>query len=123
MESTLKEKFVDILDECGGINELKEAFDEFIEYEVIKVGNTVRVIDWGKNYPSCEDWFIKNNIPRNLCVRYAYNRKMAGCHIYEDSDAFEVLVVLGKMALITPIDKMYDNSCYLIDINGLENVE
>ena len=123
MELTLKEKFIDILDECGGAYELKEAFDEFLEHEVIKVGSTVKVIDWGRNYSAYEDWFIKNNIPRNLCVRYAYNKKMAGYHRYEDSDTFEVLVVLGKMALITPIDKMYDSSCYLIDINGLENVE
>lgn len=41
MESTLKEKFVDILDECGGINELKEAFDEFLKHDAIKVGDTV----------------------------------------------------------------------------------
>lgn len=73
------------------------------------------IIDWGLSYSSCTDWFDANDIPRNLCVRYAYNRTMYKPHIYD----FEVLAVHGRIALITSIDKFYDDSCYLIDINGL----
>lgn len=122
----LENKFQEIRNECGGTEEMKKAFDKFLllSKNKIEVGSIVRVVDWGEGYSTWKSWFIENNIPMDLCLRYAYNTDMLFQKKYKESDEFKVLAVHDEQALIT---ENYENSsytpCYLIEIDGLIAVE
>lgn len=38
-----------------------------------KVGDTVRIVDFGQQYTTYSDWFEENNIGINFAARYSYN--------------------------------------------------
>lgn len=117
----VNDKFREILDECGDIEEMEKALDEFIRNNKIEVGSVVRVLDWGDGYSTWKDWFTDHDIPIDLCLRYAYNAGMSLQKKYKESDKFKVLAVHNNQALIT---ENYDGTCYapcyLIEIDALE---
>lgn len=113
--------FKGILTECGGIEEMKKAFDEFIKCETeIKVGSTVKVVNWGRSYAIDQKWFIDNGIPRDLCIRFAFDNNVYENQTYGDNDMFKVLLKCDGRALITPIVCHYTSPCYLVGLDALE---
>ena len=117
--------FSEILTVCGGIEEMKKAFDEFIvkcETE-IKVGSTVRVVNWGRSYTIDQKWFIGNGIPRDLCIRFAFDNNVYENQTYGDDCLFEVLVKCDGRALITPTVCNYTSPCYLVGLDALKVVK
>lgn len=118
----INKTFNEILAECGGIEEMKKAFEDFvIECETeIKVGYTVKVKDWGLNYPEHYKWLINNSIPRELCIRYSYGNSIYGSNKYSESVIFKVLRVYDKRALITPNDGNDRSPCYLVGVDALK---
>lgn len=114
--------FSEILAECGGIEEMKKAFDEFVvrcETE-IKVGSIVQVANWGRSYAVDQKWFIYNGIPRDLCIRFAFDNNVYENQTYGDNDTFEVLMKCNGRALITPTVCNYTSPCYLVGLDGLK---
>lgn len=113
--------FKGILTECGGIEEMKKAFDEFIKCETeIKVGSTVKVMDWGLNFSMNHSWFTNNSIPRDLCLRYAYGHDMLDTNAYSEDTIFKVLRIYNGKALITPFVGYDMSPCYLVGVDALE---
>lgn len=118
----INKTFSEILAECGGIEEMKKAFDEFVikcETE-IKVGYTVKVVDWGRSFSLNYNWFIKNCIPRELCIRYSYGNAIYGSNRYGDDTIFKVLRVYDEKALITNNAGTDTSPCYLVGLDALE---
>lgn len=114
--------FSEILAECGGIEEMKKAFDDFIikcETE-IKVGYTVKVADWGGSFSLNYNWFTKNCIPRELCIRYSYGNSIYGSNRYGDDTIFKVLRVYDEKALITHNTGTDKSPCYLVEVDALK---
>lgn len=117
----INKTFSEILAECGGIEEMKKAFDKFIECETeIKVGSIVRVTNWGRNYSINREWFINNGISRDLCIRYAFDNNVFENQTYEDDVLFEVLAKCNGKALITPIVCTYTSPCFLVGVDALK---
>lgn len=117
--------FSEILAECGGIEEMKKAFDEFVikcETE-IKVGSTVKVMDWGLNFSMNHSWFTNNSIPRDLCLRYAYSHDMLDTNAYSEDTIFKVLRVYDEKALITPLVGYDMSPCYLVGVDALKVIK
>lgn len=119
---SINEKFKEILVKCNNdIEEMKEAFDYFLNHK-IEVDDTVKVIDWGKNCSKYFDWFIENDISRELCLRYAYSMVMVDQELYNENDTFSVVAVHDGKALISsnrPINYERKTACYLVCLEGL----
>lgn len=113
--------FKGILTECGGIEEMKKAFDDFIKGETeIRVGYSVKVADWGLNYNADYNWFVNNSIPRELCLRYSYGNEIFGSNKYSEDAIFKVLRIYGGKALITQHIGTDRSPCYLVRVDALE---
>lgn len=114
--------FSEILAECGGIEEMKKAFDEFIAVIAeIKVGSIVQVVNWGRSYAMNYSWFIDNGILKDLCLRYSYNNNVYENRTYPEKELFEVLVKCDGKALIAPTFSEIDASpCYLVGLDALK---
>lgn len=117
--------FKGILTECGGIEEMKKAFDGFIAgIAEVKVGSIVQVVNWGRSYAINYSWFIDNGISRDLCLRYSYNNNVYENRTYAEKELFEVLVKCDGKALITPaFYETNKNPCYLVGLDGLKLVK
>lgn len=114
--------FSEILAECGGIEEMKKAFDEFVDnIAEIKVGSIVQVKNWGRSYAINYSWFIDNGISKDLCLRYSYNNNVYENRTYPENELFEVLVKCDGKALIAPAFSEIDASpCYLVGLEALK---
>lgn len=114
--------FSEILAECGGIEEMKKAFDNFITgIAEIKVGSIVQVVNWGRSYAINYSWFIDNGISKDLCVRYSYYNDVYEHKTYAEKELFEVLVKCDGKALIAPAFSEIDASpCYLVGLDALK---
>lgn len=97
-------------------------YDELAEIERVsklpKVGDKVRIIDYGKTYSTYDKWLIENNIDIKYAIKWTagkhpingYNYKIVAIHKHLDSRAM--------LALIED-----DYNCYIINIEGLEVVK
>lgn len=94
----------------------------------IKVGDVVRVKDWGRGYSTCASWFedkLKNClILPEYAIHYAYGDSSNYIdHQYNDINKYRVLYVDdngdGK-ALITRMSNCGMDKTHLIGINALE---
>lgn len=94
---------------------------------MIKVGDIVKVKDWGKSYACAIDWFIQNDIRSRLMIRYAYadSRRFDTYNSdtgKEDTFEYEVLAVADNKALITQAPNYHINPVYLVGTAGLVNI-
>lgn len=93
--------------------------------EEIKVGDIVRVTDWGSEFSSYDSWFKDraNVLKLDWLIHYAYNTSaMIGHSELADDLEFRVLYVddeINKHILITPKSR-YLGGVYLIGIKGVE---
>lgn len=107
----------------GNFNEvfkkwLPEEVESVEEYDGIKVGDTVSVVDPGKSYTTYREWVMRNVPNPILAARYAECRKVKNG-------------VVGRVRYIAPHGRFdsilaYIDSgkiCYLVSIDGLEKVE
>ena len=79
----------------------------------LKVGDKVRVVEWGLCYISAKRWLLEHIEDKELLIRYAfedYKLPYGG-----GGEKFDVVFVEGNRALIS--DSM--GRCYLFKINGL----
>jgi len=87
---------------------------------MIKVGDTVKVTDWGKNCSTHKKWFLDNmsNLDIEWLIRYAYgdHSKYDECP-YDDDTEYKVLYISDKdrRALIS----RGTGKVYLIGIDAL----
>ena len=95
---------------------------------MIKIGDIVKVKDWGESYSYAMDWFIQNDIHSQLRVRYAYGdtRKFDEYNSdtgEKDTLKYEVLAVANDIALITEVPNYHNNNpVYLVRTVGLVNI-
>lgn len=98
----------------------------------MKVGDLVRVKNWGGEYTTNSAWFLDHvhDLDINYLIRYAYNDSTNYFkHKHDDDRVFEVLYVDDAQApnalitLATDSMSIDDEDCrkvFLIDCNGLE---
>lgn len=100
--------------------ELKDGDDpaEILKkYEPIKVGDVVKVIDTGKAYTTCTDYFKENEVPRDTVCRYAYGDSLGYDRgIRKLSNDFKVVFVAHNRCII----EASSGKCYLIGCDGVE---
>ena len=89
----------------------------------LRVGDEVRVKDWGKMLTTSSDLLVNDNtISRDLLARYAFgdNSHFAE-NRYNDNTKYEILRILGDVVLIGKNVPSYCiNPVYLIYDYGLE---
>ena len=99
---------------------------------MIKAGDKVKVIDWGKQYTTYPEWFKnhKDDLKYEWVIKYRYNNNMYTKMKHEkDNNIYDVLYVDEKYALIsTTYDRYFNYSLtpsgtYLINITGLEKIK
>lgn len=91
-----------------------------------KIGDIVRVTDWGEAYPTDDSWFEERvgTIPLNYIMRYAYGNH-SNYDKYKNSDdpaKYTVLYVSDgnpSRVLICNEDSI-DREVYMLDVNGIE---
>lgn len=91
----------------------------------IKVGDIVRVTNWGKGYTTNTAWFHENlnELETSWIIRYAYDDEYNYLHHkYDDPNRYAVLYIDEKTerALITPKNIGSSSKVYLIGMDGLE---
>ena len=87
----------------------------------IRVGDKVKVKNWGKSYSNTVSWFEEStDIPRGLIARYAYgdDSNFHNCQ-YSDTETYTVKYLKDNKALITAQGRDY-SPVYMIGIEGLE---
>lgn len=94
---------------------------------MIKVGDEVRVINWGREYSTYWEFFEEHDIPIGYAARYAYCDSSNFERFGEDAGdtrIFSVLQVVddstGQLALIS--SSKYSGKIYLINPVALELV-
>ena len=85
----------------------------------IEAGDTVQIIDTGKQFTSFERWLIENVTDKKYLVRFAYGREIGDINKIE-CNRFEVITVADGVALIQ--DTYLEGVCYLFKLEGLEKV-
>lgn len=100
---------------------------------MIKAGDKVKVIEWGKQYTTYPNWFKnhKDDLKYEWVIKYRYNNNMYTKMKHEkDNNIYDVLYVDEKYVLIsTPdTDPFFDYSLvpsgtYLMNITGLEKIK
>lgn len=95
--------------------------------EDIKVGDIVRVTDWGTMYDSNESWFetqyTQGKIPLIFVARYAYGDNYNYCnYMYDDDTRYKVLYVSDepKPRILIRDERPMCDKIYLLDIDGVE---
>lgn len=90
----------------------------------IKVGDMVSVIESGYSYPNYANWFIDNNIDKDIAIRYAYGSEPYVGRLYyvkaiaEHKDGHDIIYCIQE-------NKENDglNPAYLISREGIEKYE
>ncbi len=99
---------------------------------MIKVGDKVKVINWGKQFITNKPWFRKHSSDLGFnfdwAVRYQYNNKHINMKDRKDILIYNVLYIADNIALITrtfsqDIINNLDDSVFLISLDGLEKIE
>ena len=91
----------------------------------IKVGDIVRVTNWGKGYTTNTVWFYDNlnELETSWIIRYAYDDEYNYLH-HKLSDKSKYIILYidekSKRALITCKDTGSSEKVYLIGMDGLE---
>lgn len=114
--------------------EVNSDIEEHTERDVIKIGDTITVVDEGESYSTYTNWFTENLYDEFL-PRYAYGvRHFKTALGFEDSDTFKVIgkgssVFGGDVLMITPDfsnpEVLYGNhedSVFLINARGVKKV-
>lgn len=94
---------------------------------MIKVGDIVKVKDWGESYSCAMEWFLNNHIDNQLMIRYAYgdSRKF---DVYnndtgrKDPLRYEVLAVADDKALIAEPSQYGNTRAFLVRTEALVNI-
>lgn len=94
---------------------------------MIKVGDFVKVKDWGESYSCAMEWFLNNHIDNQLMIRYAYgdSRKF---DVYnsdtgiKDIFEYEVLAVADDKALIADPSRYGNTQAFLVRTEALINI-
>lgn len=99
---------------------------------LFKVGQLVRVVNWGKTYSVKIDFFQDDRIDPSYKLRYAYGDRSLYQKFpndYDDWKRYKILYIkyddaVGKLlALITNYDWMGQPPIHLIEVDGLETIE
>lgn len=95
---------------------------------MIKVGDIVKVKDWGEGYSCAMDWFIRNDIHSQLMIRYAYgdsrNYDMYNSDTgKKDPFEYEVLAVADDKALIAEPSNYSNTQAFLVRTEALINIK
>lgn len=113
--------------EYGDINiTIERKGDEVNMNRKIKVGDTVKVVDWGCEYTTNDVWFYehKNELELEWLVKYSYgNHANFIEHQYDDDGSYQVLYVdeIEEKCLITFKDLFVNISeVYLIGFDGIK---
>ncbi len=91
-----------------------------------KVGDIVKVKNWGGSYTTCNDWFTRHQdeLPFEWVVRFAYGNEQFFKYYDADSDdnAYIILHLSEERALITRNSRWEQDvqPVYLIDTNALK---
>lgn len=91
--------------------------------EDIRVGDVVRVTDWGYMYDTNRHWIMEKyeegGIPLDYVARYAYgNDKNYLTHKYDDDTEYKVVYVFGQKVLIC--EEGAYTEIYMLDASGIE---
>ena len=97
---------------------------------MIKVGDIVKVKDWGESYSSAIDWFLNNHnhIDNQLMIRYAYGDSR-NYDVYnsdtgkKDPFEYEVLAVANDKALIAEPSNYNNTQAFLVRTEALINTK
>lgn len=88
----------------------------------VSEGDTVKILDIGKFYPTYRDFFFENN----LSVSW-FKRWKKGCVTRGEKNRFKVLYIgshsLRQETKVAVIESIKDKSIYLIDIRGVKKVK
>lgn len=113
--------------EYGDINiTIERKGDEVNMNRKIKVGDTVKVVDWGCEYSTNDAWFYehKNELELEWLLKYSYGNDANFMeHRYDDDSSYQVLYVdeIEEKCLITFKSFFEDiNEVYLIGFNGIK---
>lgn len=98
--------------------------------ENFKVGDIVRVKDWGESYCYCYTWsgFKDKGFPINYAVRYAYeddSKFEEYNNNKRDKTNYKILYIKDDIALICEnMDECFRNNkpTYLVSFKGLVNI-
>ena len=93
----------------------------------IKVGDIVRVTNWGQQYDSNESWlethYTQGKIPLIFVAQYAYGDNYNyRNHRYDDDTRYKVLYVSDepKSRVLIRDERPMCAKIYLLDIDGVE---
>lgn len=95
----------------------------------LKVGDIVKVVNWGYRYDTYTSWFDENNIKPSVASRYAYNFDLSEDKYYTDKDREFTIVAIGNhhpdkdttIVLLETIDSSTysNNRLFLIGVSGV----
>ena len=95
--------------------------------EAIKVGDIVRVTDWGDMFDTNTSWFetqyAKGKIPLNFVAQYAYGDDYNYRNYkYDDNTRYEFLYVSDepRPRVVICKERLKRSHIYLLDISGVE---
>lgn len=93
------------------------------EDDKIRVGDFVRVKNWGRAYTKNINWFVKNVSDLSLVAKYSYNNH-SNFDFFgvseDDKRIFRVFVIADNKACISI---GADDECYLIGLDALVKVK
>ena len=113
----IKEAFKKLNEKREEIRKQKEE-----EEKKIKVGDWVKVVNFGAGYTTHTDFFVRNNIPIQYCVNYCYGSNL------DNGDVGKVLFIAEDKAVIQSTvadccDFAFDDAIYLVGLSGLKKVK
>lgn len=84
----------------------------------LKVGDKVRVVNAGLLYSTYDEWVIRNIADKRLIARYQYNCKIDTSKIYKIRKI--ALHSMRVKRVLAYIESTWDESCFLIGVEGIE---
>ena len=97
----------------------KLAMNRLFEKEKeLKVGDKVRVVSAGMLYSTYDEWVVRNIADKRLIARYQYNRSIDTSKVYRIRKI--ALHSTSVKRVLAYIESTWDESCFLIGIEGIE---
>lgn len=113
----------DCLDDMFNKNNLDLIWERKEEKEEIKVGDTVKVIDYGLFFDEYYDWVKENINSRELKLKFDYGNILPNETICTVLHIDKHNYGCNADDTLAYIQDIKNNRCYLIDIEGLEKID
>lgn len=111
----------DTFDFAIGAKLVLERLIDAVNNPPIRVGDLVRVVNTDKCYPRKSRWVAEHIADPLLIAKYAHGQRLGYPGTIKHPGTFRVLCIADGWAFIQLADG-YDNSCYLVGLDGLERV-